>query len=152
MSQSPASDTLTNNSKKDNVVFDSTAEFYKSIGIGFQESMKKNTRYNQFLQNQSRLQNNGGAVGTNDDDNTSSSPTRLPYKEEEEEERKLDYDSEGSYRMKSEDYDTNYDDTKLEASSKFLFSTSSMKVYFFKIFKKFTYQPLEKKCDHQIKQ
>ncbi|CAH8519264.1 unnamed protein product [Schistosoma margrebowiei] len=117
VSQSLASDTLTNNSKKDNVVFDSTAEFYKSIGIGFQESMKRNTRYNQFLQNQSRLQNNGGAVGTNDDDNTSSSPTRLPYKEEEEEERKLDYDSEGSYRTKSEDYDTNYDDTKLEASN-----------------------------------
>ncbi|CAH8486948.1 unnamed protein product [Schistosoma turkestanicum] len=112
-SQSLATDTASNSNKKDNVVFDSTAEFYKSIGIGFQESMKRNTRYNQFLQNQSRFQNNGETVETNDD-NISSPPTRLPYKEEEDEEmeQKLEYDSEGSYRMKSEDYD----DTKLETS------------------------------------
>ncbi|KAH8860121.1 U4/U6.U5 tri-snRNP-associated protein isoform 3 [Schistosoma japonicum] len=116
ISQSLVSDTSSSSNKKDSVVFDSTAEFYKSIGIGFQESMKRNARYNQFLQNQSTLHNNGEAVDVNDSDLNLSPPTRLPYKEEEEEEQKYDHDSESNYRTQSEDYDINYEDTNSDAS------------------------------------
>ncbi|CAH8288826.1 unnamed protein product [Schistosoma intercalatum] len=54
VSQSLASDTLTNNSKKDKIVFDSTAEFYKSSGIGFQENDRWQTVGNDILGNSTR--------------------------------------------------------------------------------------------------
>ncbi|CAH8838288.1 unnamed protein product [Trichobilharzia szidati] len=87
----PSAAVTASSSKKTPIVFDSTAEFYKSIGIGFQEIMKKNAQYNQFLLNQYKLQT---GEANDDNDDATPTPTRLPYKEEVEEDyQKMDYDS-----------------------------------------------------------
>ncbi|CAH8496751.1 unnamed protein product [Heterobilharzia americana] len=115
MSQSLSGEKPTS-SKKDSIVFDSTAEFYKSIGIGFQESMKRNAHYNQFLQNQSNLLNDNNHEDDVNND-LSSPPSRLPYKEEgEESKREMDYNSDDDYRMQDKDYELKYGDDKSEVS------------------------------------
>ncbi|VDQ00632.1 unnamed protein product, partial [Trichobilharzia regenti] len=103
----PSAGVTASSSKKTPIVFDSTAEFYKSIGIGFQEIMKKNAQYNQFLLNQYKLQT---GEANDDNEDATPTPTRLPYKEEVEEEyQKMDYDS---------DDDLKYGGVKSESSNR----------------------------------